>query len=53
MWPAPKVEVPTPQVSAAAVKAAAEPPPPPNYFRETLTTSFMYTSGLGGILGKA
>ncbi|KAK2193652.1 hypothetical protein NP493_9g04024 [Ridgeia piscesae] len=50
LWPPPKIADPSPVASAQAAKVV-EPPPPRNYFKETLTDAFMYTTGLSGILG--
>lgn len=50
MWPPPKVEAPAPP--AVQKKAELAPPPPPNYFQNTLKDAFMYTTGLGTLLGK-
>ena len=52
MWPPPKIVDPTPpasKVAAAAVEVIKE---EPNYLNDKLKETFMYTAGLGGMLGK-
>jgi NAD(P) transhydrogenase len=51
MWPPPAIKDPSPPPSAVKAAAAAAPPKERDYFSETLKDSFMYTTGLGSVLG--
>ena len=53
MWPPPAIKDPSPPPSAVkAAAAAAVEVKERDYFSETLKDSFMYTTGLGTMIGK-
>jgi len=51
MWPPPKISDPSP-VKPAASAVAAQEKKEPDYFQNTLKDAFMYTTGLGSVLGN-
>ena len=53
MWPPPQISDPSPPAAKATAKAALQEKPEPNYFNDTLKDSFMYTSGMGGVVGTS
>ncbi len=52
MWPPPAPTDPSPAPAKAAAAAVVEEVKEPNYFNDTLKDAFMYTAGLGSVLGK-
>ena len=52
LWPPPAIKDPSPTVPAkGSPTAVAAEVKEPNYFGNTLKDAFMYSAGLGGILG--
>ncbi|ESN99542.1 hypothetical protein HELRODRAFT_113658 [Helobdella robusta] len=51
LWPPPVIVDPSPPAAKKPAEVVKKEEAPPNYFMNTLKESFMYTAGLGGILG--